>query len=71
MSDPRQLTQGSDLAEGSMAGSPQGKSMKHETCWFWRNSTDGCKLPEEQCLYAHGWQEGMRVAGKPVHREPG
>ncbi|KAL8806027.1 MAG: hypothetical protein Q9182_001559 [Xanthomendoza sp. 2 TL-2023] len=70
-SDPRLRTQGSDLVESSMISSAHGKSMKHETCWFWRNSADGCKLPEEQCLYAHAWQEGMRVAGKPIHREPG
>ena len=52
---------------GEQTSTSQPRSVKHLTCWYW--ATQGCKLPENLCLYSH-FDTG-RLAEAPVQKQRG
>ncbi|KAL8732254.1 MAG: hypothetical protein Q9166_002826 [cf. Caloplaca sp. 2 TL-2023] len=67
---PSRHSKPSESVEGSMAGSPHGKMMKHLTCYYWA-AFGNCKHKEENCFYSHRHEGCDGVASKPIHKEPG
>lgn len=52
---------------GGQISSSQPKSVKHLTCWYWANN--GCRLPDDVCLYSH-FDTG-RLADPPLQVQRG
>ncbi|KAI1883493.1 hypothetical protein AGOR_G00232010 [Albula goreensis] len=59
-----------ETSEGTAKGQPKRKSpvaVKTRACWFHTHHPQGCPLPSERCLFAHGAAD-LRPATRPLKK---